>query len=698
MRVRWATTGLMAVFAILLSSCSSNSGRVNPVPALGCVSGTIPSCALSPSGITAGSQNFTLFISGSGLISTPNGDLGNSVAYWNGSPRPTVLDLNSSQLDVTIYASDVASAGQAEVQVINPTPGGGQSNFVTFFIHAPGEGDPVLTSISPNSTASGGKDFTLTVNGSNFAANDTVSWNGQWRTTTFVNSTQMTAAITSNDIATPGCGSVAVVNTTPGGASSVSLDVLVTGKGAPTDCTSAPSSSVFPRVVSLSAHGNASNGSSSSPAMSADGRFVAFYSNARNIVSGPSGNIFVRDTCLGVVASCKPHTQAIDLSPDGSAPNGEAGSQLSLSADGRFVAFSSYATNLTSQSAAASAAVTNLYIRDLCLGADAPAGCTPHTELVSVSPSGELGDKSSIAPSLSADGRFIAFSSWATSLVSGAPSAQSRVYVRDLCKGPSTSESCIPQTTLVPAVKEASAASPETDHPSISGDGRYVAFQEWVPRAGSSNLDSVVFLHDTCLSIDAPPSCVPSTAQISLAPDGQVLGGVSESVSVSFDGRFVAFSSQSSSGSSSSSASQAVYLRDTCLGNSAPDGCTASTSLIATAAASGLPYSPFISSAGRYVSFLVGAPDSDTVDSSDRDGIAYIYDTCFGATSACAPQARALTASAGATASAGLLAADKLTPVALSSDGRYAAFYSASHAAAQPTSGHGDVFQALTSH
>jgi len=697
MRVRWATTGAIAVLAILLSSCSSTTIHVNPTPAIGCVSGTIPACGLSPSGITAGSQNFTLFVSGSGLISIPNGDFGNSVVFWNGSARPTTLNLNSSQLQVTIYASDVATAGQAEVQVVNPTPGGGPSNFVTFFIHAPQEGDPVLTSISPTTTPSGGNGFTVTVKGSNFNSTDAVSWNGQWRTTTFVNSTQMTAAITSTDVSTPGCGSVAVVNTAPGGGSSVSLDVLVAGKGAPSDCTSTPSSSAFPRVVSLGAHGNSSNGSSFSPAMSGDGRFVAFYSNAKNLVSGASGNIFVRDTCLGAASACKPLTRSVDLAPDGSAPNGAAGDQLALSADGRFVAFSSYATNLTGATPSSSGAVSYLYIRDLCLGSDAPAGCTPHTELVSVASSGDPADKPSIAPSLSADGRYIAFASWATNLAGGAQPAQARVYVRDLCKGPSASASCTQQTVVIPAFKESSGSSADTDHPSISGDGRYVAFQQWVPRAGSTNLDSVAFLRDTCLGIDAPPSCSPSTVQISLSPDGQVLNGVSESPSVSFDGRFVAFASQPESGSAGTSAAQAIYLRDTCLGTSAPDGCAPSTSLIATAAASGLPYSPSISSGGRYVSFLVGAPDSDSTDAGARDGIAYVYDTCFGAASPCVPQARALTASGNASASAGLLAADKLTPIPLTADGRYVAFFSASHVAAQPASGLGDVFQTIAS-
>lgn len=704
MRVRWATAGAMTVLAILLSSCSSTQ-PMNPNPILGCGTPPNSNCALVPTGITAGSQNFTLFINGEGFISTANGNAGNSVAYWNGSARPTFYNFNTGQLQVTIYASDVAAASTPQVQVINPEPAGGQSGFVTFYVHAPQANAPVLTSVSPATTASGGSPLTLTVNGSNFASGYVVTWNGATKPTTFVSANQMTASILATDIASPGCASVAVsTNSQNGPIFSVSMDVLVTGKGAPTNCTSTPAAN-FPRVVSVTSRGNASNGSSSSPAMSADGRFVAFYSNAKNLVSGAYGNVFVRDTCLGASASCGPRTMAVDLAPDGSAPNGAAGDQLALSADGRFVAFSSYASNLAVAANPPSAApISTVYVRDLCFGRNAPAGCTPSTEAASVSSAGDWANGSSISPSLSSDGRFIAFASWATNLVPASPSSQLRVFVRDLCNGPTASTACGPQTLLVPQAKDESISPADIDHPSISGDGRYVAFQQWVSRAGTANLDSVVFLRDMCLGIDAPPSCSPSTVKASLATDGTVFPGINESASVTADGRFIVFASQPSSSAATSTASlQGVYLRDTCLGSTAPDGCTSSTALIATAASTGSPYSPLISPNGRYISFVVGPPDSDSADSigsgdsDDRDGIVYVYDTCFGAAAACTPQARALTASA-SSSSAGLLAGDKFTPVALTSDGRFAAFFSAVHPAAQPVSGLGDVFQAVTSH
>ena len=82
---------------------------------------------------------------------------------------------------------------------------------------------PVITSLSPVSATVGSPGFTLTVNGTNFVSGSTVQWNGAARTPTFVNSTQLTAAITDADIATAGTANVTVVNPAPGGGTSNAL-------------------------------------------------------------------------------------------------------------------------------------------------------------------------------------------------------------------------------------------------------------------------------------------------------------------------------------------------------------------------------------------------------------------------------------------------------------------------------------------
>jgi hypothetical protein len=88
---------------------------------------------------------------------------------------------------------------------------------------------PTLTSLSPTSAAVGGAAFTLTVNGSKFISSSVVRWGGQNRTTTYVSSTQLTAAISATDIATTGTVKVTVFNPSPGGGTSNSLDFTITG-------------------------------------------------------------------------------------------------------------------------------------------------------------------------------------------------------------------------------------------------------------------------------------------------------------------------------------------------------------------------------------------------------------------------------------------------------------------------------------
>jgi len=86
---------------------------------------------------------------------------------------------------------------------------------------------PTLTSISPTSATAGGAGFTLTVNGSNFISSSVVKWGGSNRTTTYVRSTQLTAAISASDIATAGTVQVTVFNPSPGGGTSTSLTFTI---------------------------------------------------------------------------------------------------------------------------------------------------------------------------------------------------------------------------------------------------------------------------------------------------------------------------------------------------------------------------------------------------------------------------------------------------------------------------------------
>lgn len=144
--------------------------------------------SISPSSVTAGASSFTLRVLGGIFDNT-------CTVKWNGTSRTTNF-INSGEVDATISASDVASPGTAQVTV---TKGTDTTNALTFTI---GAVRPTLTNISPSSVGAGAAAFTLTATGTNFASGINLFWGGSARTTTFVSSTTLTAAITAADVAT----------------------------------------------------------------------------------------------------------------------------------------------------------------------------------------------------------------------------------------------------------------------------------------------------------------------------------------------------------------------------------------------------------------------------------------------------------------------------------------------------------------
>ena len=170
----------------------------NPAPSI---------TSLAPSSVTAGGGAFNLTVNGSGFISA-------SAVNWNGSPRTTTW-VSGTQLQAAITATDIATAGTAQVTVTSPAPGGGVSGNFGFTVNNPA---PSIISLAPSGAIAGGAAFTLTVNGNGFISASVVNWNGSPRTTTLVSATQLQAAITAADIATAGTAQVTVTNPAPGAA------------------------------------------------------------------------------------------------------------------------------------------------------------------------------------------------------------------------------------------------------------------------------------------------------------------------------------------------------------------------------------------------------------------------------------------------------------------------------------------------
>ncbi len=190
--------------------------------------------AAAPTSTTAGGAAFPLTLTGTGFVAGATVNFGTS-------PAITPTSVTSTQIVATIPAGDIATAGTVNVTVTNPA-GGGTSNAQTFTINNPA---PTATSLSPTSATAGGAAFTLTINGTSFVSTSVVKFNGAAKTTTFVNATQLTAAITAADIATAGTATVIVTNPAPGGGTSGNLSFTINAASAPTLTSLTPTSATL---------------------------------------------------------------------------------------------------------------------------------------------------------------------------------------------------------------------------------------------------------------------------------------------------------------------------------------------------------------------------------------------------------------------------------------------------------------------
>lgn len=189
----------------------TDSTPVVPMTATQSYSGTVAPniTGISPTSATAGGAGFTLTVNGAGFGS-------DSVVSFNGTNLTTTV-VNSTQVTAAVPSRLIATPGSASVTV---SSGGATSNSVTFTINPP----PVISSISPTSATAGGAAFTLTVNGSGFGADSTVSFNGNTVTPSSINANQVVATIPANLITTSGTVTVAVIS---GGVTSNSANFAI---------------------------------------------------------------------------------------------------------------------------------------------------------------------------------------------------------------------------------------------------------------------------------------------------------------------------------------------------------------------------------------------------------------------------------------------------------------------------------------
>ena len=266
-------------------------------------------------------------------------------------------------------------------------------------------------------------------------------------------------------------------------------------------------------LESVAAISGSADEESSAVAINADGRYVVFQSVANDLVpndTNGSHDIFLRDRDSGTTTR---------VSESSLGAQGNAGSLLpSISADGRYIAFQSTATNLV---VGDTNAASDVFVHDRVTGA---------TSRVSVSTNGTQGNNGSYVAAISADGMTVAFCSDASNLVSGDTNALRDVFVKDRASG---------TTSRVSVTTGGAQGNAVPSYPAISANGRVIAFDSDATNlvTGDTNLRRDVFVRDRDTG---------TTTRVSVAANGTQGNGDSYYPSISGDGRIVTFNSESS--------------------------------------------------------------------------------------------------------------------------------------------------------
>jgi Tol biopolymer transport system component/lysophospholipase L1-like esterase len=268
--------------------------------------------------------------------------------------------------------------------------------------------------------------------------------------------------------------------------------------------------------VSVATNGTEGNAGSTEPTISADGRYIMFASTSSNLVQGDTNesyDIFLHDMQTG-------ETKLVSVNTDGVQAN-NASLYPAISADGRYFAFSSFATNLVTFYN--NPVIMQVYRHDMLTGTTIP---------ISVTLNGGWGLDHSYANAVSADGRYVLFTSYVNELVPGDTMPNGvDVFVRDVQTG---------TTTLVSVNSDGVQENASSDlFAHMSADGRYIAFSSQatnlVPFSGDDSGWMKAFVHD-----------MQTGETVSVATDSNGLPAYTAyASSISSDGRFVAFATSS---------------------------------------------------------------------------------------------------------------------------------------------------------
>jgi Tol biopolymer transport system component len=396
-------------------------------------------------------------------------------------------------------------------------------------------------------------------------------------------------------------------------------------------------------IASVDSGGTQSNHSATHPSISVDGRYIAFSSFSTNLVANDINgytDIFVHDNQTG-------ETTLVSVASDGTQSNFNSG-YPSISDDGRFIVFTSIATNLVAND-------TNnggdIFVHDRQTG---------QTTRISVASDGTQADGSSSYPVISGDGRFISFESAATTLVVNDTNGYTDIFVHDRQTG---------ETTRVSVASDGTQANGNSSFSSLSTDGRYIVFGSSASNlvANDTNNATDIFVHDRQTG---------ETTRASVASDDTQANNSSALSYISEDGRYIAFGSAATN----------LVANDT---NNFSDGFvhdrqTGETTRVSVASdgtqANGNSGTSSLSNDGRYVLIYSIASNLVANDTNDFYDI-FVHDRQTGETTRVS------------VASDGTQSNNTSSWSEMSGDGRYVTFDSyATNFIANDTNGNNDIF------
>jgi len=422
-----------------------------------------------------------------------------------------------------------------------------------------------ITNVSPSGVAAGAtSDLTITVIaslGNPFPSKTIVEWNGVKLASQLIDAITVTAVVPKAYLAKPG---TAYVNTfapqsgTGLNGLSNALAFLIYGVPNPVPTLASISPATAPACGSSCSNVSVSltvTGTNFLPTSTNGGTSVAFASpgtpngqqaaltissiSATQIVAtipgsfltsagaatvsviNPPSGVCVLPYCQPLVGGGpNPAAQNQTFTITGSASNTAAAAVAeetpAISQDGRYVAYTAQENG-----------ISQIFLRDTCVGG--AKDCAPETHIVSLASDNAAGNADSHTPSMSPDGRYIAYSSASTNLVAGSPAGR-QIFLRDTCLA--AAGTCKATTTLISTDSQGALTGTESILPSLSSSGRFVAFVAVTPAPESPSIPRIagtsagpnsglrqVFIRDTCTGV---ANCTPKTTRISLEPgDGR---------------------------------------------------------------------------------------------------------------------------------------------------------------------------------